>query len=331
MTGLVSAAEASVLTVARGALGISSVGELTRVLVSPGPVPRALGPTARELLHDTLARGLVLALARSGGWYGPTPVWAMPLPALHFGEATVQLLQWAVATPLGDGQVPPLTLSSPLTPAEECLLTVMLHRARGTQVEEALARQAPFRRSPLVLLAHAGVLARWHSLPDGAPSIDVAAHGPFIAGLRGLMADAWFTDEVTKRGLERPEVLHRVGDAQQQVLASFLAAAAPAVSTHALAGFLVDTALRWLAVPVAPDALDSATPMRARLEARRSAAAFLRGLATLGAWDTAHRATHFIDDDYAAAQAVVRDWARLGPSGFREAAKRVADLDALAT
>ena len=77
--------------------------------------------------------------------------------------------------------------------------------------------------------------------------------------------------------------------------------------------------------------LDPEASLRERSEARQQAGALFRAVQRLEQWDQLHRGTRFIDDGYEAAQAMVKDWERLGPAGFRAAEQVVAELEALPT
>lgn len=334
MSIAVTRAEATVLTLARVAVGLVPAHDALRLLVTSLAPPAKLGPTAREALADTLSRGLVLALARQGGWLGldASRLWERgALPPLHFTGNMVRLLSWLVSTPLGEREVPPLVLEGALTPAEQAVVTVLLDRLRGSGCELAVARQVVLREAPLVALAHPVALAG--GLPFDAPvRFDLSALAPFVEGLRVLLARSWVAAERAKRELIAAEDLVRVSRAQASVLEAWLRDV-DAAGRRDLATFLVDAAVEVLPELRHGDALAQGlrqdAPLRERTEARRAAGAFLRSLATLREWDQAHRAVRFIDDGYDVAQKLVKDWERLGDAGFSRAAELVAELDAI--
>ncbi len=330
----VSAAEANLLTIARTAVGLVPPADVMRLIVTSVTPPPKLGPTARQVLSDTLARGTVLGLARQGGWLpglGGRGWERHALMPLTFTSNTVRLLQWVLRTPLGETEVTPLTLRGEFTLAEQVLVTLLLDALRGTGCDGALARQAPVRESPLVVLAHAAELARVAPL-EALPTFDVKALAGPIDGLRSLLGRSWLAAEKAKRDLDQPEVLRRIGAAQGAVLHSFLEAIGE-VPNRPLAAFLVDAAAGFFAVRRSSEdlvrALSPDAPLRERVEARRAAGAFQRGLLQLRTWDQEHRSIRFIDDGYDVAQALVKDWERLGEQGFTAAAQLVAELDAL--
>ena len=334
MTALVSQSEGALLSVARCAVGLVPPAEVGRLLGTSVPPPRKLGPTCRRLLQETLAKGTVLALARQGGWYGGPGgrLWDRgPLPALEFSPAVVELLQWVLSTPLAERDVTPLRTSTPLSTADAVVVVVLMDRLRGTGWEGALAAQAPLRASPLVVLAHAAELGLAAPLGE-VPPLDPATMGFAVEGLRALLARAWVAPERTKRELLDPGLLRRLAQAQAGTLEGFLGAVDAAGQRH-LASFLVDAAVEQQRLPhglqEAGKALDPQASMRDRSEARRACAAVARCWLRLEAWDQEHRAVRFFDDGYAAAQALVEDWSRLGPSGFAASAAAAAALEGL--
>jgi hypothetical protein len=335
MTTAVTQSEAQLLLLARSAVGLVPTADVMRLLAGSVSPPAQLGPTARRLLADTLGRGTVLALARQGGWRGAPGgrLWERHVPpALHFSGAIVRLFQWLLRTPLSDGAVAPFVSPTPLTLAESLVVTLLLDQLRGTGWDIVLARQAPVRAAPLVVLAHVAELARAAPL-EALPQLDLAELTLAIDGLRGLLARSWLSGERLKRDLADPGVLRRVGEAQRALLGVFLDTI-DAAGQRGLATFLIDAGVEWLRAPPRSAeelvrSLSHDTPLRDRSEARKASAAFLRGLDRLRTWDREHRAVRFIDDGYEVAQALISDWGRLGEPGFQLAASLVTQLEAL--
>lgn len=339
MTGFVTAQEARLLAVARSALGISCSADWWRLLVTSISPPARLGPTARGVLQDTLARGSVLALARGGGWaqrHGGR-LWERTeaLPRFEFTGNIIRLLQWVLKTPLAERDVAPLVLEHALTPAEEMFAVLLLQQMKGHAGELSLAEQAPMRASPLVVLAHAGSLAKANALPQKVPVLRLEDHAVYVIGLRDVLAKAWAADEASKREIDRPDRLSCLGEAQQAVLASFLELISTSLKSRALAGFLVDAAGRWLSTPRTAASytasLSTTASLRERMEARKAAAALLHATQRLQTWDAEHRSMHFLDDDFELGQALIREWSGFGDAGFRAAALLISELEALPT
>ena len=334
MTATVSQSEAQLLLLARSAVGLVPTVDVMRLLAGSSTPPATLGPTARRLLADTLGRGTVLALARHGGWCQCEGgrLWERHAPPpLDFTGSVVRLFQWLIRTPLGDADAAPFATKAPLTLAESIVVTLLLDQLRGTGWDMVLARQPPLRASPLVVLAHVVELSRAAPL-ERIPTLKALELDVAVDGLRGLLARSWVAGERAKRDVADPVVLRRIGHAQGEVLGGFLSSIDEA-GRRGLAGFLVDAGVEWFRTPRSADdlvrSLSADTPLRDRSEARKAAAAFLRSLGTVREWDQQHRAIRFIDDGYETAQALVRDWERLGEPGFQQASSIVAQLDAL--
>lgn len=336
MIATVTQAESNLLTLARAAVGVIPASDVMRLLVTSVSPPPKLGPSARRVLSDTLARGTVLSLARQGGWHRDAGkrLWERHAPPkLDFTANTVRLLQWMLRTPMAESEPGPLQLQGPLTPAEEVLVVQLFERLKGTGCEWALARQPAIRSSALMQLAHAAELGRDEL--DAVTPLDLSVHAVAVDGLSELMARSWLNAEKQKRDVIPPEQMIQIGDAQTRVLDRFFDVVNKG-DQRRLATFLIDGAIEWLAKPRSPAddyvrSLGTDAPLRDRTEARRMSGAWMRSLARLRAWDQEHRAVCFIDDGYEMAQALVKDWERMGENNFNAAERLVQELDALPT
>lgn len=326
----VTHAEANLLTLARCVVSGEPVTELQRLLLVSIAPPAKLGPTSAALLEDTLARGTVRGLLASGGWTRELDGrwWDGALPPLHFTANVIRLLHWALKLPLAELEVSPLQFEGALTPAEEVFALLFVTRAKDTAAEATVMSQPALRKLPLVQLAHAASLARVGPLAVAPPE---AAHLPWVRGLLDLLGDAWLDAELSLPRLLQPRVLAAVGRARLTVATAFLDVLEAKQQRH-LARFFIDAAAAWLARHQSASELvllDPETPLRERAEARREAGALWRIVQRLEQWDQQHRATRFIDDGYDVAQALVKDWERLGPHGFAAATRLLAELEAL--
>lgn len=335
MSIIVSQAEANLLTVARVAVGIVPPVDALRLLVTSVSAPRQLGPTARSALADTLSRGIVLALAREGGWVsdGSTRLWERhPAPPLVFTGNVVRLLSWLLTTPLAETEASPLVFEGSVTLAEDCLIALLLERLKGTGCRALLARQQAIRSLPLTALVNVAALAQ--ELPmETVPVMEPSTLAPFVEGLRSLLARSWRLAELGKGELPA-DVLLRVGRAQTELVDAWLTAI-DAVGRHELGAFLIDTAEALFKANHGAHEmtrnLASSLSLRERSEVRRRSGAVFRAVVRMREWDQRHRSVHFIDDEYGWAQRLVVDWARLGEPGFSWAAAQVAELEALPT
>ncbi|MGV3623725.1 MAG: hypothetical protein ACO1OB_23100 [Archangium sp.] len=329
MTVAVTRSEANLLTLARVAVGVVPPIDAMRLLVSPVTPPSKLGPTARGLLSDTLARGTVRALARNGGWLERS--WERVTPKLEFTPNTIRLFSWLLSTPLSEVDVAPLVLPTPPTPAEDALLAMLLDHLRGSGCEAAIARQLELRRWPMTVLTHAAFMSRDVGL-DEAPAFDIEALAPWLENMRVLLSRSWLLAEKAKRNMVQVDAIARMGRGQTVVLNAWLDAVDRA-KRRDLASFLIDVGARYFSKSREPDdvvpSMNSDVPLRDRTEAKRLAGATWRALARLHTWDQEHRVVRFIEDDYEQAQRLIRDWERLGERGFGAAQTLVSLLDAL--
>jgi hypothetical protein len=327
---VLSRAEAHLVTLTRAVVLGGERAELARLLSGSHLSPQTLGPSARALLEDTLSRGVGQALLRGGGWVrrAGKRLTDGPPPKLEFTSALVRLLNWVLEARLQEPEVRPLTLAQRLTPAEELVVVLLFDRATP-MARQSMARQPQLRALPLVQLVWPDALSLAGPLEPVTPW-GQATHGPFVEGLQRLLVRRWVELEQAKGLLSRPEVALRLGEAQARVLATLLDAARPA-SARVQAGFLLEVARRWLEAPAQFElsGLDPESSLSERTRARRASVALLRALPRLRTWDTEHRQTRFIDDDYELAQALVREWEPFGDRGFTAAEQLVAQVDAL--
>lgn len=337
MTARLTTPESELVRLARAVVGLSSYGEVERLLSAPRPAPAQLGPTAMGLLQDTLGRGVSLALLRGGGWRQENHrrLWERTvLPPLHFQPGSFQLLQWMLKTPLAESAGKPLPSEGLQSWADEALLALALTTVADTPCERALATQAPVRASSLCWVIQPAALARYEALGADGPQVELSPTAPltfFLEAWQPTLARSWARMERGKGEIVDPSELSRIGRAQDAVLGALLKAADSA-KRRDLAGFLVEAGAQVLHGTLRGDdwvkALSPTMPLRDRSEARKQAGAMLRALLTLRAWDQEHRAVRFFDEEeYAKSQALVSAWEVLGDRGFREAERLLSELE----
>ena len=293
-----------------------------------------------------------LALCRHGGWasaeqlgadgaVGAGRLWErLPAPELHFTLSSVELCRWLASAPLASPGVPHLALEgAELGCGDELLLYLACELARCCGCSDAVAASPAFRRSALCWVGFADLLARrgppsTGELPDAAfTSLFAPSRVVLLEALQGDLARRWLEMERGKARLTGTERLLQVGQAQQRALDG-LARAADAAGRRDLLGFVWraggkllrhrPAAAHWLA------ALSPESSLAERSQAcREGGAAFLRALLGLQAWVEEARSRRFFDDDYAAAQLLLRQWEELGTGGAQHAQLLVGALEAL--
>jgi hypothetical protein len=312
------------IKLARGLMG--SARSVSRAR-APKPIGK-IGPTAMALLQQTLARGVISTLLRSGGWetrrtlvdgHGQRGrLWERhaTLPPLRFGPASYALLTW-----LHDEDLVRPTRELERQ-HETTLADDVLHYLACEQLTRAGLdiHQPAFLRSPLCQLGFFEFLAPLPHIDFG-----VLAEGPgaiIVEALHSRLAARWVDTEQRKGTIVLLDDMIQIGRAQDQLLAAWFTALDRAephsdLGRRDLAGFLAEAARQLLARGPerrCPDyrwwirSLSVQAPLAARQAAFVGAAAFLRGLGRLGLWlDQAGLVAHF-DEDYEAAQLLLSSW-----------------------
>ncbi len=328
----VTPAERALLTTARVVLDAEGDPALAQtVLRRRSAAPARLGPTAARLLEATLARGVVRTLVRAGGWRrapalgGDAPrvgrLWhTAPAPTLRFGPPVFGLLRWLTATDPAsrDAVAPP----APADLAGDLLWALVADRLRAADLPVR-----GFGDGALVWLLCPDALVDTAPRAPGFGPLMSGDGATVLAGLQARLAHRWAHMEHAKATLTDAATLAALGARQATALAALLDAAEGAGRPD-LVSFLVEAAALALGSAPAPDALDAATPLGERAEARFAAGAFLRAAARVDAWRARLGAVRFFDDEYDAAQATLAHWAPHADA-LPRAAARARPLDAL--
>jgi len=360
------ASELELVRLARGLLVGSP--ELAAMLLRGRGVAATISEPCARLLGDALSQawpvlwrrgGTAPGVSLAGGEARRGRIWERHAPtALTFSTATLALLRWLLATPLG---APLRTLAAlaaePLTVGDQVIVYLALDAATDLAVQTAIAAQPLVRAAPLAWLGFADLLAatrptgsapEWGrgsldgrgtppagSAPEwGRGSLDVLCEGAgaiVVEALGGELARRWRAVELGKRAIASTEELIALGAAQDATLHDFLAAC-DRHRRRDLAGFVIDAAAPLIAADIAPipAQLEPTVALARRATARIAAGALLRGVRTWAAWDQAHRGVRFLDDDYAAAQVLLARFEPIAAVGAERAAAWLADLASLA-
>jgi hypothetical protein len=337
----VAASEAELIAIAR-ALIAPGGRDVWPTLAAGRALPAAIGPTCEALFADALALAWPALWRRDGG--GPRAsltdggrrvvrgrLWERCAPApLRFTAATLQLVRWLVASPLGAGTEVAELDAMPLSIGDEVALYLALDLAAGTAAQRVLARQPMTRASPLAWLG----FAHWMAGPPPSFAPRATGAGAVVVDALGReLAARWRAVELGKAALEDPDELLAYGRGQAAALDGFMAAC-DAAGRRDLAGFVIDAARPLLADGErrwpAPRRLDPSTSLKARTAARQAAGALLRAVRRWAAWDEQHRGVRFIDDDYEAAQLLLARFEPIGRAGAETAAALLAGLADLA-
>ncbi len=324
--------EANLLAVARLAAGVLPANRVRPLLQQSLPVPQAFSPQCIQAIKDTLSRGLLWNVARSGGWmrrHGQRWWDQQVSESWQFGINSLTMLQWVLDVPLISDNVKPLRLQSPMHAGDELLAALLARALTKLGLEKAFLKQADVARLPAVMLLHVSRVAS-QQLPFERMKLS-STHGVLLSGLTQLLVEAWVNDLTALFSMHEPAQVELLGRVQGEVLAWFLAQV-EAIERRDLATFLVETAAAVFAKEsqtAARLSLSPAFPVKARAAARQAAGSFGRALAQLHQWDESHRQVRFVDDGYDRAQTLLKEWERFGASGFARVAEWTRGLESL--
>ena len=329
-TRAVSRFEAHLLRLLRSFLAPPE--ELSAVPAAPAgrlAMPPGLSADCLHLVRDSLRKGIVLHLARAGGWRrerhlrGERVVegrlWQRTAPeelALKFSRHTLEFLIWITAARPGDKDPVWQPADNQLTPAD-LLLLFFAHEGLRESAESLGARTLRLR-APFV---HHGLC--WLAYPEdftAAPASVRPNFAPWTNGLGACMLEAmqpvlarrWIEVEGTKERLRDAQAMRLLGQAQDRVLTAFLGAVEQAGRLD-LARFLLQAA----SVLLGPFAhvgmwtgslLLSGQRLLDRTNTYQAALAFLRHLDRLKTWERRARGVGYFEEGYAASQLWKADW-----------------------
>lgn len=319
----VARGEQAVIAIARSLVGRHTpvIGNYLR---GTHPAPETLSANAVDLLEDTFAIGCAVTLARRSG----QRFWRESPPPLSFSSYGVELMRWLATRPLSTAETD--FSIEPRTDGDHLLAYLALDRASQIGLGGRLGAQPGIRASWLAWLGFVDQLA-----PGGTDDLAEhdccvrAANPLLIELLGGEIERRWAAAELGKAAIVRVDQMAALGSAQAGVAAAFL----DALDRHnrrELCRPLIDAAARIARQPIdAIEAMETTVNMEQRQRGRRGAAAFCRAMATIARWIAEARAVRFFDDDYDAAQRLLRMWETLGDPGYRRLVARADQLEAI--
>lgn len=354
----VAASEFELLTVARALFEAPRKRRpaiLAGLLRQTRELPKGVGPTALALMRDTMAKGIVLALVGRGGWRRSDSLqlgdvvsgrlWERHTPpGLHVTPFAMDLCRWLTSEPLRSPNCAPLP-TRPVTIADEFVLYLALDLTRRAGCAAGLRAQAAVRASALCWLGFADLLARAPGQSASFPPADISvyAFAPWTSGAGAVLLEAlqwdlaqrWVRAERDKRRIAEPGELIAFGRIQDAVLRAYFGAIQGAARLD-LSRFIITACCSLLAERSDSDAwqpaLDGSGPLHLRSDARRASVALLRNLRTVRLWVEQAAGVRFFDEEYDAAQLLLRIWEPLGESGYQRAlavASAVESIDGL--
>jgi len=337
---VVSKFEGKLLTIVRAAVRLGPVDVALPALFDRPAPPPGLSTTCLELVCDSLAKGCVMYLCRSGGWRrerflrAGVPVvgrlWERtPLEErkLVFSENTLDFFRWLTA--YHPAQAKPWHPDpADFTVADQLVIALTYDAFRDSEAGLAWRERPVFARNPLVRLTYADEFSATANLAPDYSTWVGGLGGAILEALQGPLAARWLAVERSKRGIGDWLTMRQLGDAQAQVLERFATAVEPA-GRYDLARFLLHAAVR----SCPPNArasdlvggLQGGGPRRLaeRYEIQRRAGALLQFLDRMVGWEQRARGIRYLDKGYAAAQMFLGDWESAGAD---EAVGRARDV-----
>ncbi len=290
--------------------------------------PDGITTTARQLIEQSLAKGSVLRLARTGGWQTEAflragqpktgRVWERgPVKErqLLFTDQPMEFLTWMSTAKLND--VRTLWTSTKLLSAADEFFFFQAYEAVAESspvVAEQIRGIKVIRHNPLVRLCYPAYFVEETEAPDFAPWVQ-GVRSVMIECMQPLLQNRWLKLETQKAQETVWLTLRRKSEAEERTLGAFLLACGEA-KRHDLARFVLGTAKNLLKhTGLQPQDWttglrgDGAPPRLAeRLAVQRSALGFLRQMRVLQNWDREARAVGYFDEEYQASQLWKRDW-----------------------
>lgn len=325
----VSRFEYNVLRLLRFLLGHMPAEQAAVLVNTRLPTPPCLSRTCVRLAQDTLAKGLVLALVKSGGWRderylrGGEPVrgrvWErVPLDErrLQFSEHPLRFLIWLTAERPADTKEPWDVPPGKLTAGDELFFATAFDALREIpDAGPAVAAKEAFRGNPLCWLYGPGEFAGDEPAPPDFAPWTTGSRAAVLECLQHSLAQRWLRSDRAKGQIGDWNRMRQQGRAEFAALSSFLAAA-DAAGRPDLARFVLRAASAVLLGPgeVTPafwtGGLQGHGPQRLadRLDTQRAALALPRQLAALQVWDRKARSVGYFDEGYAASQLWKADW-----------------------
>jgi FtsH ternary system domain X6 len=337
MTKAISRFEVNLLRAFRGLLQQAPVEQVLPLLTRRLPRPKCLSRDAVELIQDTLAKGCVQFLARSG-WMrerflrdakiAEGRLWQRTPPAelgLTFsGNALEFLLQLVSGT---IGKVVPKV--NDLTLGDRLLLFLAFDVLRQTELAGELRKEwLPLHQDGLCRLAFIEELAEG----PGRFRIDwltwtTGLGASILETLQGWLADRWTALERKKETITTPARIRKIGATQTRVFGEYLDVLDQA-SRWDLARCFLDAGRRLLRdQPTArkwTGNLDVSNQRVAdRVATYRDALAFVQQMERLDQWNQRAGSVGYFDEGYAASQLWKADWERLEGAQMCERARAI--------
>lgn len=323
--------EARLLRILRFFLHQVPAEQATPLVQQHQNAPACLSADAVHLVKDTLAKGCVLFLVRSGGWRRERFLrrdkglhgriwdrWPLDERRLSFSRNVLDFLIWITANKAAETKpFWPAPGNKALTPADQLLLFLAFQELRSDRdmLATITSPNTVFSRSPLCWLTFPDELSVLG--PETVPTYDAwmtDLGAMMLESLQPMLTRRWLEIERGKGQIGDWQRMRQQGQAQDRVLERFLDAAENA-NRQDLARFLLNAGAGVLSTTNLPltfwtGGLQGSGPPRLadRLAVQRSSLSLMRAIARLHQWEQRARTIGFTDEGYASAQLWLSDW-----------------------
>jgi hypothetical protein len=307
--------------------------------------PRCLSADAIYLVKDSLAKGLVVYLARVGGWRPDRGVcgdgsvrvgrlWerlTLPERTFRFSAQALEFLIWLTACNPNDQLLWEPDLKQ-FTPADQWLVFSAFELLRGEEFARSLRQRPETTHNPLCRLAFPDDFATAGPMPPEQWRSWLTPPGvAILEAMQPYLQTRWVDIERRKSQVVDWGVMRNRGVEQQAILDQFLQQCV-AANRRDQARFL----LRALGEVLQPNVgleqwlaglltMGTNTPARLseRIETQRLALAVIRQILTLNAWTQWARSVAYYDEEYSSAQVWLAIWTECEGGELVERAQRL--------
>ncbi len=317
------------------------VQQATQLLDATPARPPCLRRAALELVQDTLAKGCVSLLARTGGWQrkrhlrgekiSEGRLWERTPPSelgLSFSAQSLDFLVWITSAKLHDPKDAWQPLPSAYTVGDLLLFYYVLEALHTTDYVRELVARPPFEDNALC----------WLGYPEHFATVPTTRGLPFDPWVQGVgacvlealqpaLAERWFAVEAAKSDIRDPQQMRLLGQAQNIALEGFLNAIERAGRLD-LAHFLLQAATQLL-TPHAGPALwvghlrVGGLRLADRTQIHRLALIFLHQVSRLQQWARRARTVGYFDEGYSASQLWLGLWEKFSGDVLAERAQAI--------
>ncbi len=340
----VSKFEANLLRIVRFILKQVPAEQAMRLIHERLERPLCLSEAAVHLVRDSLAKGVVLYLVRSGAWkrdrflrhgepkfgrlWERTPVEQL---TLSFSKPVLDFLIWVTSTRPKEEKKTWQTDVKQLTHADQLFFFLAYEAMRSDSDLGAVLRTSPvFHTNALVWLTYPNDFAGDQAAT--LPTFDSWLTGPgsfILEALQPVLEARWLETERSKGQIGDWTQMSQQGAVQFRV-SEALTQAANTANRRDLVRFLLAVLARVLAAGEMQatfwtSGLQGSGPPRLadRVETQRNALAVLRQAAKFRTWERDARRSGYMDDDYATSKFWLSEWDRFNFGIIAERAERI--------